>query len=741
MSKLFYKNHACWDWNKALPIGNGKLGAMVFGHSDMEKIQLNEDSLWSAGPMDRINKDARPNLEKVRELILDGKIPEAEDLILHAFSGNPFSQRVFQPFGEIFITFCDIKGELDDYYRELDLENAVMTIERTYNGKTLVEEIFASAPENAIAINLYMKDGSSFNVDAECSRMNFFDKGFHDEVNSYYTGTMPGDNYRFAGGLTATADSGSIELVGEYVVCREVKNLKLYFTGATTYREDDPLGYVSKVLNKVRGINYSLLKNAHVLDYRSLFGKTELQLEYDKELDKLPTDERLKRFSDKNPDNGLIKTYFDYGRYLLISCSRPGSLPANLQGIWNENLDPAWGCKYTININTQMNYWPAEMFGLTDCELPLFNHMKRMQPSGEKTAKEMYGCRGMVCHHNTDLWGDTAPQDRWIPGTYWVMSLPWLFTHLMRYYHYTKDLDLLKDMYPVLKDSVLFFHDFLMNIDGQTIICPSVSPENTYIMKNGVRGSICAGSTMDNEILRDHFNDFIEAYALVGDDDEEFLKKTKELLKNIPSIKVGKHGQIMEWMVDYDEAEPGHRHISQLYGLHPSHQIDVNKTPELAEAARQTIKRRLENGGGHTGWSRAWIMNMFARLHDKDKCYENLVALLKKSTLDNLFDNHPPFQIDGNFGSIAAIGEMILQADGDEVYLLPALPDEMGNGSINGIYVPGKAYFSMEWKDSKLVSFIVKTNAENYKAHVHYLDKVYEVSITNGEVAYFDIEN
>ncbi|MCR4840207.1 MAG: glycoside hydrolase N-terminal domain-containing protein [Lachnospiraceae bacterium] len=739
MSKLFYKQSANWDWDKALPVGNGKLGAMIFGHTDMEKIQLNEDSLWSGGPMNRINQDAYPNLEKVRNFILDGDIPEAEDLLLHAFSGNPFSQRVFQPFGELFIKFNDITGELDDYTRELDLENAKVKVEREFGGRTLIEEVICSAPENVLAVHLYMKDGSSFNCEVECARMSFFDSAFHDENNSYYTGSMQNDSYRFAGGITAHAASGSIELLGEYIVCRDVTDLTVFFTGATTYRETDPLTYTRDVLNKVRDISFNIIRNAHELDYRSLFGKTELHLDYDTELDKIPTDERLERFSEKNPDNGLIKTYFDFGRYLLISCSRPGSLPANLQGIWNWNLDPAWGCKYTVNINTQMNYWPAEMFGLSDCELPLFNHMLKMQPQGQKTAREMYGCRGMVCHHNTDLWGDTAPQDRWIPGTYWVMSYPWLCTHIMRYFRYTKDLQFLKEMYPVIKDSVLFFHDFLMNIDGKTIICPSVSPENTYIMENGVKGSVCASSTMDSEILRDHFNDFIEAYALVGDDDEEFLDKTKELLKGIPEIKVGKYGQIMEWMVDYDEAEPGHRHISQLYGLHPSHQIDVRRTPELAEAAKNTIKRRLSYGGGHTGWSRAWIMNMFARLCDKEKCYENLVALLKKSTLTNLFDNHPPFQIDGNFGSIAAIGEMILQADGDDVYLLPSLPKELGDGSIRGIYVPGKSFFNLSWKNGELTEFTVNTNAALYKAKVHYSDKVMDILIKNGESAHFDI--
>ncbi len=739
MSRLYYTKEAGWDWNFALPVGNGKIGAMVFGNAKKEHLMLNEDSLYYGGPQERINQDALPNLEKVRELIFAGKIPEAQDLILHAFSGTPSSQRPYAPFGEIYIDYKDITGECVEYSRELNLSNAVHTVKKTFNEVTYIEDTFVSAPENVLVIHISTSDNTPFSVDADAGRMCFYDDGGHDDKNVYFGGKMVGDNYSFCGGITAFADSGSIECRGLYLVCKDVVNLTIIFTGTTTFREKDPHEYVKNRLNEASTVSYEKLLEDHVNDYKSLFDRTKLSLEYDKTLDNLTTDERLKRISEEVTDNGLVETYFDYGRYLLIACSRPGSLPANLQGIWNKDVDPPWGCKFTININTQMNYWPAEMFGLGDCQLPLFEHMKSMQIDGHKTAKEMYGCRGFCCHHNTDLWGNTAPQDTWIPGTYWVMSVPWLCTHIMNHYYYTKDLDFLKEMYPLFKDSVLFFHDFLVEKDGYTIICPSVSPENTYIMKDGTEGSICAGSTMDNEILRDHFNQFIECYELVGDGDEAFLERTKELLAKIPEIKIGKYGQIMEWMEDYDEKEPGHRHISQLYALHPSHQITVDGTPELAKACNATLTRRLSFGGGHTGWSRAWIMNMYARLWEKAKVYENLIALFKKSTLDNLFDNHPPFQIDGNFGSIAAIGEMLLQAHDSEVFLLPALPDQLGSGSIKNLYAPGGAVYTLNWKDGELTDFSVKATNYDYHANVTYKSKKFKLDMAKGEEAHFEI--
>ncbi|MDO4318197.1 MAG: glycoside hydrolase N-terminal domain-containing protein [Lachnospiraceae bacterium] len=739
MSKLFYTQSAGGDWNQALPIGNGKLGAMIYGTEIWEHLQLNEDSLWYGDAMDRINPDAAENLEKVRRLIFEGNIPEAEELLLHAFSGTPASERPYSCLGEIYLHYHNIQGECEAYRRELDLERAVHTVTKTYQGTTYVEETFANAENNVIVMKISTTDGTPFDLSLNFARMCFYDSSFHDDTTVYCMGKMVGEDYRFAAGITAFSQGGSIVPLGEYLCCKQVEKLCVLFTAATTYREREPLEYVRSVLGKTRAMTYAELYDRHIRDYQALFGRTRLTLASDPALEELPTNERLARIDSDAPDNGLITTYFDFGRYLLISSSRPGSLPANLQGIWNKDMDPPWGCKFTVNINTQMNYWPAEMLGLSECQLPLFEHMLKMCENGRKTAREMYRCRGTVCHHNTDLWGDTAPQDTWIPGTYWVMSLPWLCTHVWEHYLYTKDLEFLRKMYPVVKESVLFFHDFLIETEDEALICPSVSPENTYILPSGVEGSVCAGSTMDNEILRDHFTQFLEMASLLEDDDFPFILRTRELLAKLPPLKIGSFGQIMEWREDYKEKDPGHRHISHLYALHPSSQITVDGTPELAEAASVTLRRRLAHGGGHTGWSRAWIMNMYARLWDGEKTYENLLELFKRSTLGNLFDNHPPFQIDGNFGSVAAIGEMLLQSNSNRIVLLPALPKEWPEGKIDGIYARGGVRFRLSWKDGKLQAFTAKAVYADFHETVQYGEKFFKLDMQQGEEASFEI--
>ncbi len=739
MSKLVYDRSAGDDWNQALPVGNGKLGAMIYGTPIWERLQLNEDSLWYGDAMDRVNPDAAPNLAKVRELILAGKIPEAQELMLYAFSGTPASERPYSTLGELYLHYQNIKGECESYRRELDLERAVHVVTKTYEGTTYVEETFANAPSNVLVIKITTTDGKPFDLSLNFARMCFYDSSFHDDQTVYCMGKMVGEDYRFAAGVTAFSKGGSVVPIGEYLRCQQVEKLCILFTAATTYREDDPLAYVRNVLSNVRLMTYAELYDRHVQDYQALFGKTRLTLSYDPALDEMTTNERLERIDSDTPDNGLVATYFDFGRYLLISSSRPGSLPANLQGIWNREIDPPWGSKFTVNINTQMNYWFAEMLGLSDCHLPLFEHMLRMCENGKKTAREMYGCRGTVCHHNTDLWGDTAPQDTWIPGTYWVMSLPWLCTHIWEHYLYTKDLEFLQKMYPMVKESVLFFHDFLIETEDEVLICPSVSPENTYILPDGTEGSVCASSTMDNEILRDHFTQFLEMAALVDDDDFSFILRTRELLAKIPPLKIGSFGQIMEWREDYKEKDPGHRHISHLYALHPSSQITVDATPELALAAAVTLRRRLAHGGGHTGWSRAWIMNLYARLWDAEKSYENLLQLFKQSTLPNLFDNHPPFQIDGNFGSVAAIAEMLLQSNSNRIVLLPALPKEWPDGKIDGIYARGGVRFRLSWKDGKLQAFTAKAIYADFHETVQYGEKFFKLDMQQGEEASFEI--
>lgn len=744
MSRLYYDRPSGWNWEEALPVGNGRLGAMVFGEADMEHYQINEESVWSGGPMERINPDAKENLEKVRELIFAGRIPEAERLLKFAFTGTPQSQRAYQTLGDMYVDLMGTVSEPRDYKRELDLATAVHRVKVTdgKTGTTYDRECFATAEDQAIVTHISSDRRKFVSAGAMVSRMCMYDSTWHEEDMVFFEGSTNRDGIDFCVGLKmcAEGDGVSVKALGEHLICENAESITIYLAAATSFREKDIRMKVRDTLQKAAAKGYDKVRQDHIRDYQSYFESCSLELEYDRKLDEATTDRRLERFSGEQPDNGLINTYFDFGRYLLISSSRPGTLPANLQGIWNPQLNPPWGSKFTININTQMNYWPAETLGLSRCHMPLFEHLKKMEMRGRKTAQEMYGCRGFVAHHNTDIWADTAPQDMYTPATYWVMGGAWLCTHIWEHYEFTQDKEFLKEMYGVIHSAVQFFMDYLVEHDGKYVTCPSVSPENTYILPDGTRGCICYGATMDNEILRDLFKICLSAGEILGED-RVFLEQTAVFLEKLPELRIGTEGQLLEWMEEYGEAEPGHRHISHLYALYPSTQIEMGRTPELVRAAKVTLQRRLRNGGGHTGWSRAWMIGMYARLWEADKAYENLLLLLKKSTLKNLLDTHPPFQIDGNFGSVAAIGEMLLQSNGNEsgkrrVILLPALPAAWPDGKIAGIRARGGGIFDIYWKDGELKEFMVEATSD-YCASAIYNGRdrraVFEIYMKAGE--------
>lgn len=706
-------------WEEALPVGNGRLGGMVFGLPYTERIQLNEDSVWYGGPQDRNNPSALENLPKIRKLILEGKISEAQELCTFALSGIPEESRHYEPLGNLYIEFEGNETEFSDYSREIHLSTATVTTSFVLAGVKYTRQVIASYPKNALIIHLTADKPGALSFHAQLGRNPGkpweeipYQKqtlrrqaytGFCDSITGKDGGiqimeaTAGGGGVHMACAIKVIAKGGRTTLIGNTTRIQNADEAVIILCADTTFREEDPVSSVLKRLEDVSSNRkdpaalWESLYFEHLSDYKSLYDRVKLQIDGQEE----------------------VERFFQFGRYLMISGSRPGSLPLNLQGIWNQDFAPVWGSRFTININTEMNYWPAMLTNLAECQEPLISHLYRIRENGRITAQKMYGCNGFVAHHNTDIWGDTAPQDVCISSTYWVMGGAWLALHVWEQYLFTRDISFLKDNYPLMKEAAEFVMDYLIDDGKYLVTCPTLSPENTYILPSGEKGVICKGASMDNQIIRELLCACISAEKALEPSScgfDPISKRAEEVLSRIAPVMVGKYGQIMEWNEDYEEAEPGHRHISQLFALYPGTQISKEKTPDLFEAAKKTIGRRLSFGGGHSGWSRAWIINMYARLGEGEKAFENLMTLIHKQTLPNLFDDHPPFQIDGNFGATAGIAEMLVQSHGDEVRYLPALPNAWKkHGRVEGLLLRGgKTLKVLEWQDGRIVDLQVE---------------------------------